>query len=864
MTNVEVYMPSVTHSEAHLRSLLENATDFAVYRLAVDPQDLHLARVILVSPSITDIVGVSDPYHFESWFEGLHPDDRDRVIEANERALREAERYDEVARFYNQRSRQWVWVHTVSTPVFDKEGNLTHFNGLVVDITEQKRAEEALQQQVAIENLITGFSTRFINLNLDEIDQAINQALRDIGEFTCVDRSYVFMFSGDRVTFGCTHEWCAPGVVPQIEALQDLLVEEWSWSNHQILQGRVLHVPSVAALPSEAEKERNEFQRQDIQSLIAVPMIYRGEAIGFLGFDAVQTQKTWSEQAIALLKILGEIVSNALEHKRAQAIQAGQRQFLELLATGGSLSKVLHSLVRLIEEQWPGMLGLILLLDDDGVHLHYGAAVSLPQEYTDSIENLTIGPMVGSCGTACYGRERVIVEDITTDPRWDGLRDLAVKYGLGACWSQPVFSSEGQVIGTFAMYYRRARAPSDEELRTIETAARLVGIAIEHDRARQALQKAHDELEDRVMQRTAELQQANAMLQQEVIQRQLAEQALRESETKYRDLVENANSVILQMDAQGNITFFNRFAQEFFGYAEDEILGRNVVGTIVPTTDAAGRDLRAKLQDVLRHPERYYSSENENVCKNGEPVWVAWTNKAVYDKDGRLSEVLCIGIDRTEQKQAQEVLEQQAKEQVIAAERNRLARDLHDAVSQTLFSTSLIAEVLPRIWERDPEEGHRRLEEVRQLTRGALAEMRTLLLELRPAALIEADLGDLLRQLGEATAGRARVQVDVDIAGRCPLSPDVQVAFYRIAQEALNNVAKHATADRATVQLRCEPSHVCLQICDDGRGFETRAVPPDHLGLGIMRERAEAAGIELLIQSQVGQGTQVSAQWSRK
>jgi signal transduction histidine kinase len=102
-------------------------------------------------------------------------------------------------------------------------------------------------------------------------------------------------------------------------------------------------------------------------------------------------------------------------------------------------------------------------------------------------------------------------------------------------------------------------------------------------------------------------------------------------------------------------------------------------------------------------------------------------------------------------------LYEQAEEAAVATERNRLARDLHDAVSQTLFSASLIAKVLPRLWERKPEEGRRRLEEVRRLTRGALAEMRTLLLELRPKALVEADLGDLLRQLTEAFIGRARI-----------------------------------------------------------------------------------------------------------
>jgi signal transduction histidine kinase/ligand-binding sensor domain-containing protein len=212
---------------------------------------------------------------------------------------------------------------------------------------------------------------------------------------------------------------------------------------------------------------------------------------------------------------------------------------------------------------------------------------------------------------------------------------------------------------------------------------------------------------------------------------------------------------------------------------------------------------------------------------------------------------------------------EEAQQLAVLKERQRLARDLHDAVTQTLFSASLIAEVLPRIWERDSDEGQRRLAEVRELTRGALAEMRTLLLELRPSALADAELGDLLRQLAEATTGRARVPVSVQVEGtyshRCTLStipPDVKVALYRIAQEALNNVAKHSGASQATVRLCCGPERVALHVTDDGRGFDVDAIPPDHLGVGIMRERAETIGAELTINSEPERGTEVSVAWA--
>ena len=212
-------------------------------------------------------------------------------------------------------------------------------------------------------------------------------------------------------------------------------------------------------------------------------------------------------------------------------------------------------------------------------------------------------------------------------------------------------------------------------------------------------------------------------------------------------------------------------------------------------------------------------------------------------------------------------LRKQAEDMAVAAERNRLARDLHDAVTQTLFSASLIAEVLPRIWERSREDGLKRLDELRQLTRGALAEMRTLLFELRPATLVEAPLEELLRQLSEAITGRARVPVTLNINGTVRLPTEVKIAFYRIAQEALNNIAKHSGAQKATVELKVNEDKQLgiiiaeMFVTDDGRGFEPGKVTSEHFGIGIMRERAEATGAKLKVDSKAGRGTTIELEW---
>jgi two-component system nitrate/nitrite sensor histidine kinase NarX len=208
-------------------------------------------------------------------------------------------------------------------------------------------------------------------------------------------------------------------------------------------------------------------------------------------------------------------------------------------------------------------------------------------------------------------------------------------------------------------------------------------------------------------------------------------------------------------------------------------------------------------------------------------------------------------------------LRAEVEEAAIAAERTRLARDLHDSVTQALFATSLISQTLPRVWERHPQEGRRALDELDRLTRGALAEMRTLLLELRPAALLGQPLDALISQLVEALPARTRIPVIMTVAGGCTPPEDVKLAVYHIAQEALNNSVKHARASQVRVDLRCEPNDLSLSVHDDGGGFDSAAVRPHQLGLRIMLERANAVGAHLSVESQPGQGTTITVSWSR-
>ena len=207
-------------------------------------------------------------------------------------------------------------------------------------------------------------------------------------------------------------------------------------------------------------------------------------------------------------------------------------------------------------------------------------------------------------------------------------------------------------------------------------------------------------------------------------------------------------------------------------------------------------------------------------------------------------------------------LNRQTQDLAVLEERQRLARNLHDAVNQSLFSASLIAEVLPRLWDKDQEEARRSLEDLRRLTRGAIAEMRALLAELRPSTLTDSDPGDLLRQLGNALSGRTNLPVVVTAAGEIILPAEVQIAFYRVCQEALNNIAKHAKASKVEIDLQQVRDGIELRIRDDGQGFDaTQKTISGHYGLGMMRERAEAAGLALSVTSQPGAGTELTIRW---
>jgi PAS domain S-box-containing protein len=389
---------------------------------------------------------------------------------------------------------------------------------------------------------------------------------------------------------------------------------------------------------------------------------------------------------------------------------------------------------------------------------------------------------------------------------------------------------------------------------------------------------------------------------EDIDQQKKDQEHLRESEARFRAMYDNTAVGTAMMSLDRKIISLNQASVRMVGYTLEELIDRDPSSLSHPEDVEIGRE---DFQNMVLGKIPGFQMVKRFIRKDGDFFWGRVTYSFVPDKDGNPEYIVGVMEDITEQKlaseklamqearyrktlekrvaertnalgvanqklmdeieqrkKAEEALSLKAADEAVTAERTRLARDLHDAVTQTLFSASLIAEVLPELWRSDLNVAQESTEELRQLTRGALAEMRTLLLELRPAALTQARFSELMRQLCEALIGRARLPIQLKIEGERLLPPDVQVALYRIAQECLNNVFKYAKASKVNVILLQKQDGVKLEVCDNGVGFDIEELKTSGFGLNIMQERADAIGANLQISSSPGEGTTVIVEWN--
>jgi len=295
---------------------------------------------------------------------------------------------------------------------------------LVVDACEHERMQSALSRRIEFERLISELSTRFIDLGERLVNDDIHYALQAIGEFAQVDRAYIFLFSPDGATMSNTHEWCAEGITPEIEGLQQLPVEAFPWWCARIKRREAIHIPRVEDMGQEAIAEKIILMEQDIRSVVVVPLVYARKVAGYLGFDAVRSEKEWSHEDIALLTIVGEMFMNALERHKAEA---ERRSLVDQLVAARSLDNV-AKLAGGVAHDFNNLLSIIL---NCATAISSGLKGTKYERYNDDLLTATKQAATLTRRLLIIGR-RNIVEASVLRPN-QVLRDLAhlVEHTLG-------------------------------------------------------------------------------------------------------------------------------------------------------------------------------------------------------------------------------------------------------------------------------------------------------------------------------------------------------------------------------------------------------------------------------------------------
>src|SRR5213082_2185993 len=563
------------------------------------------------------------------------------------------------------------------------------------------------------------------------------------------------------------------------------------------------------------------------------------------------------------------ILRDISERKRSEALLAGEKRLLEMIATGVGLKEILNTLCLIIEEQRAGTLASVLLLNADGVHLDCIAGPNLPKEWAQQMENLPIGPCAGSCGTAAYRGSPVIVSDIATDPLWDvpEHRSSALKHGLRASWSNPVLSSAGKVLGTFCMYYREPRSPNSQDLELIDLATDLVRIAIERDRAEGALRASEKVARGQVEALTYSLDVlATAPAPDKFLGQMLSTVGrLLGAQSVILWLLDEANdSLVLRAAAQGtNFTAADPahpFIRNPLSWKEDPGLAE-VFFSGAPVV----------CEDV-EHDPRISSALREYLKAGGTkkflriPTLVGGNVKGFIGvRHGARPRYRPEEIELAQALAHQAMLAiqlnefvEQSRQAAILEERNRMARDIHDTLAQGFTGVIVQLEALEdAIACCRRKEANEHLQRASELARQSLNEARRSVHALRPQALQRGNFWEALKGIVKNTTAGTALHTTFNLRGKLRNLPQYwQENLLHIGQEALTNALKHAHPRNFETRLIFNSKAFRLELRDDGNGLRVKQ-RHDGLGLAGMRERAEQMGGTLKVSSARGKGTTI-------
>ena len=530
------------------------------------------------------------------------------------------------------------------------------------------------------------------------------------------------------------------------------------------------------------------------------------------------------------------------DHKR-EALRVGEKRLLEMIATGGALEDILIALSLMIEEQRSGTLASVLLLNPDGVHLDFVAGPSLPDEWRQQMAKLPIGPCAGSCGTAAFRGSPVIVSDIKTDPLWEvpEHRASALKHGLRASWSNPVLSSKGKVLGTFCMYYREPRSPSSQDLELIGSATHFVRIAIERDRA---------------------------------------EEALRRNEQRLRDVIDTIPIITWSMLPNGANDFTSRYWLEYTGVSTEDSLGDGWRTAFHPA-------------DIAEHVEKWAASlatgkpfENEARVQrvDGEYRWFLHRAVPLRDGHGTILKWYGTAIDIEDRKRAEEERLRLRQLEGDLAHLNRvsmmgeLAASLAHDIKQPLTGAVMSADACVRWLRRDPPDMTEAYEAasriVSNVTRAAEIIDRVQALFKRGAPERElVDINDIAREmiaLLRHTANRNSISIRTELDAGLPATAADRVQLQQVLMNLMLNgieAMKDAGGELILTSNRTEEGHILISVSDSGIGlpaheaeriyeaFFTTKPQGTGMGLSISRRIIESHGGRLWASNNTGRGT---------
>lgn len=406
------------------------------------------ADVVHFSENVVDIFGLqpdSIPKDSRSGFELVHPDDRERVDSIVQSAIARGGEFQLQFRAIRADNGRVIWIEERGHAVVDASGKTLRLVGVVVDITDRKRAEVAMRER----------ADQFRAM-ADNAPTMLWITERD-GSCTFLSRGW-YEFTGQSEQEGLGFG--------RINAV------------HPEDRERITRILQQANQRQEAFSFDYRLRRADGKYRWAI--------------DAARPR--FNEDA-EFEGYVGAVI-DVHERKQAENFRAGQAGILEMIANEQPVGKILTELVKSMESQIPGSLGSVLLLDEDGKRLCHGAAPHLPDSYNAAVDGIEIGPNVGSCGTAAYQQQRNIVSEIDHDPRWARYKELAQRYDLKSCWSEPIFAANRSLLGTFAIYFKESREPTQHELELLEANARFAGIAIDRPRAQAELRESEESLRD--------------------------------------------------------------------------------------------------------------------------------------------------------------------------------------------------------------------------------------------------------------------------------------------------------------------------------------------------------------------------------